>query len=105
MNHPTPTLPPVVTCRAVTAIALLVAVLLAVPTSAQTRVRSTDRTTAGLVVAAVGTGLMVVAYDWRGDCDDGYRSRYEDNYSGFDYCTTFSERESFTQPTPLPLCQ
>ena len=58
MNHPTPTLPPVVTCRAVTAIALLVAVLLAVPTSAQTRVRSTDRTTAGLVVAAVGTGLM-----------------------------------------------
>ena len=78
MNHPTPTLPPVVTCRAVTAIALLVAVLLAVPTSAQTRVRSTDRTTAGLVVAAVGTGLMVVAYDWRRDCDDGYRSRYED---------------------------
>ena len=86
------------------AFALLVAVLLAVPASAQIRVRSTARTTAGIVAAVVGTGLIVGAFNYRRDCDEGYRSRYQDgypNYSSFDYCTTFSERESFTKETPI----
>ena len=86
------------------ALALIIAVLLAAPASAQTRVRSTARTTAGIVAAVAGTGLIVGAFNYRRDCDEGYRSRYESsypNYSSFDYCTTFSERESFTQETPI----
>ena len=86
------------------AFALIIAVLLAAPANAQTRVRSTARTTAGIVAAVAGTGLIVGAFNYRRDCDEGYRSRYEGsypNYSSFDYCTTFSERESFTQETPI----
>ena len=53
------------------AFALIIAVLLAAPASAQTRVRSTARTTAGIVAAVAGTGLIVGAFNYRRDCDEG----------------------------------
>ena len=75
---------------------------LAAPVGAQERrVKSDTRLKTGLVLVLGGAAAMAGAFNYRRDCDDGYRSTFG-NTRQYDYCTTVAERRHVhTEETPI----
>ena len=61
----------------------------------------------GVVTAIAGAGMIVGAFNYTKDCDDGYRSVYEtgfrSEYATYDYCTTFAGNTVTTRETPVDI--
>ena len=66
-----------------------------------------DMRVLGVVTAIAGAGMIVGAFNYKKDCDDGYRSVYEtgfrSEYATYDYCTTFAGNTVTTRETPVDI--